>query len=422
MKRHIKTAKPEKVTVGNVGVKIYHRTRKDGYPVWEVADYSAGTRKLRSFSDHSQARKEAERIARLMAAGEVSALDMRPNERASYGRALELLRETGVPLEIAAGRYAEAFKLLGGDRLIEAARFFLERNPDNLPTKTVAEVVGELLATKEARGKSVRYLQDLRHRLTRFAEAFQTGVANVTTGDLQRWLDGLKVQPRTYLNFRRVAGTLFSYAEARGYIFKGANPLEGTERIEANGHAVEIYRPSEMTRLLAAASPEFRPCLALAGFAGLRSAEIERLDWSDVDLAGRFITVAAEKSKTASRRLVPISENLAAWLAPYARQSGRLWKGKHDEFYDAQQDTAAATRTEDQPAVTWKANALRHSFASYRLAETGDAARVALECGNSPAVVFKHYRELVKPDAAKQWFSIQPEQPANVIAARKAVA
>jgi hypothetical protein len=52
---------------------------------------------------------------------------------------------------------------------------------------------------------------------------------------------------------------------------------------------------------------------------------------------------------------------------------------------------------------------LRHSYASYRLAAIQNAAQVALEMGNSSEIVFKHYRELVKPEAALKWFSIFPE-------------
>ncbi len=37
------------------------------------------------------------------------------------------------------------------------------------------------------------------------------------------------------------------------------------------------------------------------------------------------------------------------------------------------------------------------------------AAEVALEAGNSPQMIFKHYRELVTEKAAKAWFAITPE-------------
>ena len=121
---------------------------------------------------------------------------------------------------------------------------------------------------------------------------------------------------------------------------------------------------------------------------------------------------------------MPITDNLAAWPAAYAGRQGNVWTGGHDEFYEAQQETAAATEVRADPEkgikgekpVKWKANALRHSYASYRFAQTGDAGRVAGELGNSAAVVHRHYRELVKPADAERWFAVKPEGPANVLA------
>ena len=65
--------------------------------------------------------------------------------------------------------------------------------------------------------------------------------------------------------------------------------------------------------------------------------------------------------------------------------------------------------------VKWKHNALRHSFISYRLAEIQNAAQVSLEAGNSLAMVFAFYRELVKPADAVKWFNVKPDAPANVL-------
>ena len=59
--------------------------------------------------------------------------------------------------------------------------------------------------------------------------------------------------------------------------------------------------------------------------------------------------------------------------------------------------------------VKWKANALRHSYASYRFAQTGDAGRAAGELGNSAAVVHRHYRDLVKPADAERWVAVKPK-------------
>ena len=53
-------------------------------------------------------------------------------------------------------------------------------------------------------------------------------------------------------------------------------------------------------------------------------------------------------------------------------------------------------------------------FISCRVAEIQNVNQVALECGNSPAVIFKHYRELVRPAEAKKWFRIQPDKDGKV--------
>src|SRR5206468_5371575 len=117
----------------------------------------------------------------------------------------------------------------------------------------------------------------------------------------------------------------------------------------------------------------------------------------DVDLAERHIEVTAAKSKTASRRLVPITDNLAAWLTPYAQPSGRVtgFENMAKQIDWLVRDINKALKEEAGPArhnletafkFQWKRNGLRHSFVSYRLATIKDVARVALEAGNSPAM------------------------------------
>jgi hypothetical protein len=71
---------------------------------------------------------------------------------------------------------------------------------------------------------------------------------------------------------------------------------------------------------------------------------------------------------------------------------------------------AETAKDEGWQPFLWKHNALRHSFISYRVADIQNVAQVALEAGNSPQMIFKHYRELVRPAAAKEWFAIVPPE------------
>ena len=412
--------KPDTVKVGSVVIKIYKRTRATvtggTRTIWEVANHVGGRRRLQSFSDFAAARDEAQRIGRLISSGETTAAGFRSTDAASYGRAVEILRDAGLdtPLELVAAHYVEAVKILGTDKIVAAAQDFIRRNPTERPPRTVRQVADELIELKTNRKASARYVEDLKLRLAKLAERFSVNVDTVTTADIQAWLDGMDAAPRTVRNFRQSASGLFKFAEARGYIAKGENPVTATERIKTkNAEAIEIYSPGELARLLAAAPDSFKPVLAIQAFAGLRSAEVMRLDWQNVKLERGHIEITAANAKTASRRIVPILPNLAAWLKAAAKKSGKIFAPTRAYFHELQRELSKRTETPALPAVPWKHNALRHSFISYRCADVQNVAQVALEAGNSPAMIFGHYRELVTTDDAKKWFSIAPQPKAT---------
>ena len=71
--------------------------------------------------------------------------------------------------------------------------------------------------------------------------------------------------------------------------------------------------------------------------------------------------------------------------------------------------TAETAEIEGWEPFAWKHNALRHLFISYRVADIQNIPQVAMEAGNSPQMILKHYRELVRPKGAKEWFAIMPK-------------
>ncbi len=110
-----------------------------------------------------------------------------------------------------------------------------------------------------------------------------------------------------------------------------------------------------------------------------------RLHWQDVKLDHAHIEITAGKAKTASRRIVPILPNLAAWLKPHAKKIGPLFQARNSTAFNNKQNETAMGA-----GIGWKANALRHSFISYRCADIQNVAQVALEAGNSPGMIFGH--------------------------------
>jgi integrase len=190
------------------------------------------------------------------------------------------------------------------------------------------------------------------------------------------------------------------------------NPIAHTAKPKLPDNPPEIFSVDELAALLDAAStrmPDVVQMLALGAFSGLRDAEIKRLDWSEVDQKRGYVEVKARKAKSARRRIVEMQPNLREWLKPYAGMTGAVAAVNWRKKLDLVRKAAKLAR--------WPQNGLRHSFASYRLAATHDAPRVASELGHtSPKMLYSTYRELVLPEEAERYWKLLPASKAeNVV-------
>ena len=365
-----------------------NKTRIGGVQFWQViAPKVGGGRSRRTFKDRAEAQ---------------GFFDLCKVQLSNHGTAA-----LSIPEKVRVEAVECAAQLLPfGKTLRDATAFYLAHLRQRETSLPVASAAAELIEMKRAAHKSARYVKDLGLRLGRFIKTHgERSVASITGKELDEWLAGLAVAPGTRNTFRRDIRTLFSFCAKRGYCL--TNEAKGTERAEDVDKPPGILTPAQCSALLGACGDDVLPYVAISLFAGLRAAEMEKLDWAEVDFESGHIEVTAVKSKTKRRRLVPISENLAAWIRPVAALAGPVAPIGLRKRFDAVKARAGLT--------AWPQNAMRHSFGSYRLAACADAARVSLEMGNSPAMVFAHYRELVKPkDAAKYW-SIHPAHAKNVV-------
>lgn len=415
---------PVVVKRGNSVVRIYKHTNRKGdqkYDEFKVASYDLnGKRKLQTFSDYDDAKSAADGIAASFASGDVEAITLKSKDAAVYTRAMASLKSTGSQLDVAASEYAKAWQILNGTSLVEAARYFAKKHPSTMPRKSVQDVVTEFLEAKQKANKSDDYLCDLRFRCGAFAKAFACCILEVTARDIREWLESLGVGARSQNNYRRAVSTLFRFAKKRGYLPKDHDELDGVDRVEVNEGEITIFTAAELREIINRADSRFVPFIVIGAFAGLRSKEIERLDWREVNLAEGHIEVKAKNAKTKSRRLVPIPPNLAKWLVNYAKESGSVVP--FDDFGHQIQELCAQRKDESgkvvRPPFKWKTNALRHSFISYRMASVKNEAQVSLEAGNSPQMIFRNYRQLVSEKEAKIWFSIEPERSGKIVPLR----
>jgi len=400
----LKTKKGKPVATAKFGsavVPIY-RLGSGGRTRFMLAFYLEGKRERRSFTTLEAAKKEAQLAAQRIQGGRQEMNDLRPHDREAYRTAIQLLEPTGIPLITAVQEYVRAGKLLGGIPLLSAVEEFSRKARGMKLGVKVKDVAEELFASKRQDGLSHRYLLQLQSNLRRFAADFDVPISHVQRHQIDDWLRKRDVTSRSRNGLLATIRVLFSFAKKRSYLPVGdVTEADALDKVRAGDVETEIFTPLHFASILHAAPPCLIPILAIAGFAGIRKAEIDRLDWNAIDLERGFIEVRAGQAKTASRRIIPISDNLAAWLEPLDRRGPVV---KDQDFH--RQITALS----EAIGIAWPRNVLRHSFISYRIAKVMSADQVALEAGNSPTIIFKNYRELTTERQADAWFSILPKE------------
>jgi hypothetical protein len=207
--------------------------------------------------------------------------------------------------------------------------------------------------------------------------------------------------------------TLFAFAVKRKYVRD--NPALAVDLPKVDENPPGIVTPAQARAILNASidfAPDALPVVVLSLFGGLRRAEAEQIEWTEI--SDEFVEVKAHKAKTRQRRLVPISPQLRAWLDTAKAVGGKLPALNYA-------DKLKLILEKAKLRAEWPQNALRHSFASYHFAKHKNENETAALMGNSPQMVFQHYRELVRPAEAESFFAIMPppDAVARASAARK---
>lgn len=197
--------------------------------------------------------------------------------------------------------------------------------------------------------------------------------------------------------------------------------FEEIEEPDAGGDGViSVMSPAEALALLRTAQAHYPDTLALFAlslFAGIRSAELERLSAADVTSDG--VEVSSGASKKGRRRHITLSPTLAAWLEAHPfKEVPKNW-----EKISAAVRRLAGWKVESEllknpPEPTrgpWPQNVMRHSHASYAVASGVELQTLLFEFGHteSPAVLREHYVGRATKKAALEYFSLRPKGTAK---------
>lgn len=402
---------------------------------------------MASFATYSEAKRHADKLVKDMARGSQAAALTAKQSRDALA-ALQTLEEfrvsTGrrVSLLAAVSDYCEHTGKLSGYTLGQAVAGFLA-NVAHVERKDLAVAVEDFITAEEPRTKasdgqraqlSPKYHYNRAIMLRRFAATYPNlPVCDLAKEHLDGFLSALGklkskghnprhvVSAKARNHHRAAIRQFLQWAVRKDYLAPNHRLGEADSlRLEhANDGAVEFYTPGELKALLDVAQGPMLAMLALGGLAGLRTAELLRLDWADVWRVENHIEITAGKSKTRQRRLIEVCPALAAWLDPFRNLTvGKIWtmhKITFQEKFGAVCDVARVTVKGKKIPVARKANGLRHAFCSFHYALHANENATAGQAGNSPAMIHSHYKGLATKKEAEAWFNVAPEQAENVV-------
>jgi hypothetical protein len=361
-----------------------------------------------TFKDHTSALNEAERIAR---------------ERHNNGAEMTTFTSRDRAELLEARKRANGFDLLGA---IAAGVAALAR-----PIHKTIEIAHELLESKQAHDLNKRYRRGLTSDVLRFARAFPDDLSKIEPADIDKLANSLGFGVRRRNAFIANVRHIYSFAAKRNrWPADKTSPAHQVEIIEPPSYPVEFFAVWEMELFLEHVREPFVPWLAINSFSGARIEEIvlsrdaafkkDPLRWEDFDWDEREIAVRPETSKTGRARRIPILDNLFEILRPWKdRKSAGPVCALHPGDYETRRivikANAELARNCDRRRVTWRKNALRHSYGSYRMAMIQNENQLSYEMGNSVEMIRAHYHNPRPKSEAAKWFNLQRSLPENIV-------
>lgn len=295
-----------------------------------------------------------------------------------------------------------------GVGLVEVVRQWNREHYHIVNPTEASEALKRLLTEKQALGLRKRSLESLSHHVGRFLDDFPgVRVHEISTAQIRDWITEKGYRGGTWNNYRRDLHNFLGWCVTEKMASK--NPCSEVPKARTSRGIPECFSVEEVKtflRCLMAREPEMVPYYATGFFAGIRSAELDRLDSSC--LGQELIHIGPDQAKMSAQRYVTILPNLRAWLDKFP-PAGPLFQRNHRKRFVA----VLAALKEDKKTENfgWVDNGMRHSFASYHLAAFEDSAKTALELGHqSASLLYSTYRTLSTKAEGEKYFAITPEK------------
>jgi len=240
----------------------------------------------------------------------------------------------------------------------------------------------------EAEGKSKSHSDKIAATVKQLSLVLKGPVARVEPLTIDRWLKSLGGSETSKAMWFRYARMFFKWCYRMRFIDR--SPLDGLRAPRATP-GKNILTPDQMKALLKAPmSDDVKALVLLGGFAGLRTVEVARMSWEDIDCKTKQIHVRPEVSKQHDgmlQRIVDMTEPLVKRRKFFEKKTGRIVTTSVEALHERRRKVALALGWQG-----WPDNALRHSFATYHLGRCGNPGLTAYQMGHtSPSMVQRVY-------------------------------
>lgn len=266
---------------------------------------------------------------------------------------------------------------------------------------TLRDAIDKLLDAKQKAGLRENSINNLRQVLTRFAKGQDArSLASITLDDVEQFVNQQST-PGSKNTIANRLSAMFSFSVRKGWI--ASNPCERLERPKQDDKEPEVFTLDQLQKMLQRVYAEQReliPWMALALFAGLRPEEADQITKDRINLEAGTVKVDSAITKVRFARTVHLEPVAVAWL----KLGGQLPIGKN-----VRRKQMRALRD----YMGWEQipkDALRHTAASHWIALKKSYGAVALEMGNSEAMLRKHYKAEVSPADCAAFWSLAPDK------------
>jgi integrase len=283
----------------------------------------------------------------------------------------------------------------------------------------LAVAVGRYLEGKEGKAGRTAHLAQVRRDLESMLERLgaETRAADVGVDELEEWIEARAVRAAGARRHgvRSAAVGFFRWCRREGLV---GGEITAAERVAPRAvprGQLRVWTPEEWLRGAAVAPVDMRAWMVLGAFAGLRPEEIAPkpgtgkpgLRCEDLDFEFGVVRVGEETAKVRRPRVVPMSDALRAWLEWAGIRPGM--RGPVSLVNPAEARWTVQVGRDVFGDGGWPADALRHSYATYRNAMLRNLPQVAEEMGTSVAMLHRHYHAPRAREEGEEWFALRPE-------------